>query len=106
MIAEIVSNGMLTLPNAMAVVGAHYHRFILGYGSLMHMSVYRHRALARPHDIPRRICIVHSEAADRLQIKPPRGPPYGRVKAPRTAGKQGILIRLLEVTQVLSFLGL
>lgn len=100
MIAEIVSNGMLTLPNAMAVVGAHYHRFIWVYGSLMHTSMYRHRALARAHDIPWRICFVHSEAADRLQVKSPGGSQHGCVIAPRTTASQAILIRLLEGTRV------
>lgn len=63
MIAEIVSNGMLSLPNAMAAVGppSQQYEYVK-----MRVLIRTHRdcACVDSHDIPGNLWIVHGEATN------------------------------------------
>jgi hypothetical protein len=69
MIAEIVSNGMLSLPSALAVVGASLrYQFIRAL-----IFVTRSRPWDHFDRVYGRVCSIYGETPDRLQNQPSRG---------------------------------
>ena len=74
MIAEIVSNGMLSLPNTLAVVGESS----LWSPALFSLSQ-RHRPSSHPRRVLGDIRSFHSQTAHRLQAKPSQRTHHGFV---------------------------
>lgn len=74
MITEIVSNGMLSLPNTLAVVG----KSTRSSASFLSPSQ-RHRTSSHSYPVPGNICSFHSQITHRFQAKPSQRTHYGSV---------------------------
>jgi hypothetical protein len=87
MIAEIVSNGMLSLPNTLAVVGESSL-----WSPSFFSSSQRHRTSSHPRRVLGDIRSFHSQTAHRLQAKPSQRTHHGFVFHPSPTNHSPTLI--------------